>query len=87
MGRAEPVLAFLDDLAVPLSNNVAESDLRMLNVHQKISGTFRSREGATALWVSRRSLSTLKKQGRSRRSALTAVVEGVPFPMAWEPGT
>ena len=87
LARAEQVLAFLDDLAVPFSNNLAERDLRMLKVQQKISGTFRSAEGATAFCVIRSYLSTMRKQGRSMLAALTAVFEGVPFSIAWEPGT
>ncbi len=85
--RAEQVLAFLDDLAVPFSNNLAERDLRMLKVQQKISGTFRGAEGATAFCVIRSYLSTMRKQGRSMLAALTAVFEGFPFSIAWEPGT
>jgi transposase-like protein len=85
--RAEQVLAFLDDLSVPFPNNLAERDLRMIKVQQKMSGTFRSEQGATAFCVIRSSLSPMRKQGRSMLAAMTAVFEGSPFPIAWEPGT
>jgi hypothetical protein len=85
--RAEQVLAFLDDLALPFTNNLAERDLRMIKVQQKISGTFRSEKGATAFCAIRSYLSTMRKQGRSMLAAMTAVFEGSPFPLAWEPGT
>ena len=42
MGRAEQVLALLDDLRIPFTNNQAQRDLRWAKVQQKISGTFRS---------------------------------------------
>jgi transposase len=85
--RAEQVLAFLDDLSVPFTNNQAERDLRMIKVQQKISGTFRSSQGATAFCVIRSYLSTMRKQSRSLLAAMTAVFERSPFPIAWEPGT
>lgn len=85
--RAEQVLAFLDDLAVPFTNNQAERDLRMIKVQQKISGTFRSEHGATAFCAIRSYLSTMRKQGRSMLAAMAAVFNGSPFPIAWEPGT
>ncbi|GHO63752.1 hypothetical protein KSC_026440 [Ktedonobacter sp. SOSP1-52] len=84
--RAEQVLAFLDDLSIPFTNNQAERDLRMIKVQQKISGTFRSEQGATAFCALRSYLSTMRKQGRPMLAALTAVFEGSPFPIAWEPG-
>jgi hypothetical protein len=37
MARAEQVLALLDDLSLPFTNNLAERDLRMAKVQQKIS--------------------------------------------------
>lgn len=85
--RAEQVLAFLDDLSIPFTNNLAERDLRMIKVQQKISGTFRSSHGATAFCVIRSYLSTMRKQGRPMLAALAAVFDGSPFPIAWEPGT
>ena len=85
--RAEDVLAFLDDLTLPFTNNLAERDLRMIKVQQKISGTFRSCDGATAFCIIRSYLSTMKKQGRSMLSALAAVFQGSPFPVAWKPGS
>ncbi len=87
LGRAEDVLAFLDDLTLPFTNNLAERDLRMIKVQQKISGTFRSCNGATAFCIIRSYLSTMKKQGRSMLSALAAVFQGTPFPVAWHPGS
>ncbi len=83
--RAEDVLAFLDDLALPFTNNLAERDLRMIKVQQKISGTFRSVDGATAFCVIRSYLSTMRKQGQSMLAALAAVFHGVPLPVAWGP--
>lgn len=85
--RAEQVLAFLDDLAVPLRTTQAESDLRMINVQHTMSGTGRRAEEATAFCVSRSARSTMRTQGRSMLAVLTAVCEGIPCPIAWEPGT
>ncbi len=85
--RAEQVLGFLDDLLVPFTNNLAERDLRMIKVQQKISGTFRSPEGVSAFCTLRSYLSTMRKQGRPLLEALRAVFAGSPFPIAWEPGS
>jgi transposase len=87
LSRAEQVLAFVDDFTVPFTNNLAERDLRMIKVQQKISGTFRSEPGATAFCTIRSSLITMRKQGGSMLASLAAVFQGSPFPVAWEPGS
>lgn len=57
----------------------------MIKVQQKISGTFRSPEGATAFCIIRSYLSTMRKQGRSMLGALAAVFGGSPYPVSWGP--
>jgi transposase len=62
---------FLADPNVPFTNNQAERDARMMKVKQKISGGFRSLEGAVDFAVIRSFISTAKKQGWSIIQALT----------------
>jgi hypothetical protein len=81
--RSDRVLAFLDDLTVPFTNNQAERDLRMATVQQKIAGTFRSPTGAAAFCRLRRYRSTMRKQGHALLGALVAVLGGKPLPIAW----
>jgi transposase len=61
--RKEDVLRFLVDPAVPFTNNEAERDGRMMKLRQKISGGFRSEEGARDFASIRSLIATAKKQG------------------------
>ena len=69
--RREDVLRFLTDPNVPFTNNQAERDARMMKVKQKISGCFRSLDGALDFAVIRSFISTTKKQGWDVIHALT----------------
>src|SRR2546421_4615822 len=81
----QAVLLFLDNFAVPFDNSLAERDIRMVKVQQKISGCFRSPAGAVAFCRIRGYLSTLRKQGMAGLTALGQTLIGHPVSPAFYP--
>jgi transposase len=69
----------LPPIKVEVSEHQAERDIRMMKVQQKISGTFRSWEGANIFCRIRGYISTVKKNSISVIDAIQGVFEGKPF--------
>jgi len=70
------VLRFLENKIVPFTNNLGENDIRMTKVQQKISGCFRSMDGAKIFCRVRSYLSTCRKHGVNTSKALDLLFQG-----------
>jgi len=78
--RYEPdVLRFAHDFRVPFGNNQAEQDIRMVKLQQKISGCWRTPEGAQRFLAVRSYISTARKNGLGALDALGALAAGQPW--------
>jgi transposase len=73
------ILAFLYNLLIPFTNNQGEQDIRMIKVKMKISGCFRTRNGAQRFLSIRSYTSTVQKNNRQILPALFAAITGNPF--------
>jgi hypothetical protein len=60
MEQKEQILKFLMDFKVPFENKQAERDIRIMKLQQKISGTFRTIQGAE-VFAELAYVSTIKK--------------------------
>jgi len=72
----DDTLRFMENALVPFTNNLAENDIRMTKVQQKISGCFRSMDGAKIFCLVRSYLSTCRKQGIKSSRALELLFNG-----------
>jgi transposase len=74
----EQVLRFAHDFRVPFDNNLAERDLRMIKIQQKISGCWRTTTGADQFLALRSYISTTRKQSHDTIDALARLAKHQP---------
>lgn len=72
------VCLFVHNLIVPFDNNQAERDVRMIKVKTKVSGCFRSEEGARGYLKIMSYVGTAHKQGYNAYEALRSAISGCP---------
>ncbi len=80
--KRNQALGFMRDFSIPFTNNVAEGDIRMQKVKQKISGCFRTRKGANTFAHLRSYISTARKQGHPTLGAIHAALVNQPPSLA-----
>ncbi len=70
------VCLFINDFKVPFDNNQAERDIRKIKIKQKVSGTFRTKEGADSFARIMSYIGTLAKNGVDSYNAIKAALSG-----------
>ena len=77
--RKTQCFMFFTDFSVPFDNNQAERDIRMFKVKQKVSGCFRTKDGADDFATIMSFIGTARKRGFSAFVALRDALNGKPF--------
>jgi transposase len=77
------VWRFMTDKDVPFTNNLAEQALRMSKVRQKVSGCFRTQQGASTFFTIRSYLATMRKQRACLFECLISTFKGQPVQPRW----
>jgi transposase len=67
------LFTFLEDFSVPYDNNASERGIRKIKIKQKISGCFRSGDGADIFAKVHSIVETAKKNGNSKFNAILAM--------------
>lgn len=68
-------IRFIFEREVPFDNNLAERDIRMMKLKEKISGCFRTKKGAEIFCIIRSFVSTMIKQGKNIFFALKSTIK------------
>ncbi len=74
----EDICRFSTDFAVPFDNNQAERDIRMVKTKTKVSGCFRSINGAKSYLKIMSYIGTAKKHGMNAYAAIREAISGNP---------
>jgi transposase len=82
MDKRTEILKFIHNKDVPFDNNLAERDIRMVKLKQKISGCFRTQHGANVFCRIRSYISTIRKQKYSVLYAIEQALLGKPIVLA-----